>query len=192
MDRKGHASKFFALPLRIFAFGLATLPVGAAWADCKPVIAAYTAADATRHFAFYNADGMTKANKGEPIKVILGETEYVENDVRKGALEIVMDGYKKSPFSPGFEANSVRDDEKKGKIRCEPLGVRNVGTEALIGYHVRTNDNSTGLDPFAYDIWVNRTTGLPAFYGVMGSDGGGFRWVYGTQVTAPPPGEIRH
>ena len=53
MDRKANFSKLSGLPLRMFAFGLAAMPVGAAWADCKPVIAAYAAADATRHFAIY-------------------------------------------------------------------------------------------------------------------------------------------
>src|SRR6266700_568581 len=105
MERKATFSKFLGLPVRTFAFGFAVLPVGVAWADCKPVIAAYSAADATRHFALYNVDSMAQAPNGEPIRVVIGAIDYLENDVRKGALEIVKDGYKKSPFVPGFEAN---------------------------------------------------------------------------------------
>ena len=190
MDRKANFSRFLGLPVRIVVFSFAAMPVGAAWADCKPVIAAYSAADATRHFALYNVDSMAQAPKGEPIRIVIGTIDYLENDVKKGALEIVKDGYKKSPFVPGFEANSVRDDEKKGRVRCEPLGERNVGAEVLLGYEVRSNDKGNAPDPYANDLWVNKKTGLPAWYG-MGSDGEGFRWVYGAQAIAPSADKIR-
>jgi len=190
MDRKASFSKFWVVPARIFAFGLAALPVGVAWADCRPVIAAYSAADATRHFALYNVDSMTQAPKGEPIRVVVGDTDYLENDVRKGALEIVKDGYKKLPFVPGFEAKSVRVDEERGRVRCEPLGERTVGADVLIGYEVRSNNKGNVPDPYANDLWVNKRTGLPAWYG-MGSDGEGFRWVYGVQAVAPTADKIR-
>lgn len=190
MERRVSFSKILGLPVRIVVFGLAAMPVGAAWADCKPVIAAYSAADATRHFAIYNVDSMTQAPQGEPIRVVLGDADFLENDVRKGALEIVKDGYKRLPFVPGFEAKSVREDEQKGKVRCESLGERNVGAEVLIGYEVRSNDKGSAPDPYANDLWVNKKTGLPAWFG-MGSDGGGFRFVYGSQVIAPSADQIR-
>jgi hypothetical protein len=185
MDRKANFSKFLGLPVRIFAFGLAALPLGTAWADCKPVIAAYAAADATRHFAIYTVSSITQAPQGEPMRVVLGNTDYLENDVRKGPLQIVKDGYKKTPFVPGFEANATRDKEKEGRSRCEPLGEKNVGAEALIGYRVRSNDKGSAPDPFASEIWINNKTGLPVW-----SDDG-FRWVYGTQVIAPSASQIR-
>ena len=190
MERKASFSKFLGLPVRTFALGFAVLPVGVAWGDCKPVIAAYSAADATRHFAIYNVDSMAQAPKGEPIRVVVGDTDYLENDVRKGPLKIVKDGYKKLPFVPGFEAKSVRDDETKGRVRCESLGERNVGAEVLIGYEVRSNDKGNALDPYANDMWVSKKTGLPAWYG-MGSDGEGFRWVYGAQAITPSADKIR-
>lgn len=190
MDKTANLLESLKLSVRIFAFSFVALPVGAAWADCKPVIAAYSAADATRHFALYNVDSMTQPPKGEPIRVVIGETDYLENDVRKGALEIVKDGYKKLPFVPGFEAKSVRDDETKGRVRCESLGERKVGAEVLIGYEVRSNDKGNAPDPYANDLWVNKRTGLPAWYG-MGSDGEGFRWVYGAQAIAPPANQIK-
>lgn len=185
MEIKTKFSKLSGLPLRIFAFGFAALPVGAAWADCKPVIAAYSAADATRHFAIYTVASMTQLPQGEPMRVVIGDTDYLENDVRKGALEIVKDGYKKLPFVPGFEAKGTRDKEKDGRIRCESLGEKNVGAEALIGYRVRSNDSGSAPDPYASEIWVSSKTGLPVW-----SDDG-FRWVYGGQVIAPSADKIR-
>ena len=85
---------------------------------------------------------------------------------------------------------SVRDDETKGRVRCEPLGERNVGAEVLIGYEVRSNDKGNAPDPYANDLWVSKKTGLPAWYG-MESDGEGFRWVYGAQAIAPSANQIR-
>jgi hypothetical protein len=185
VDRKANFSKFLGLPVRILVFGFAALPVGVAWADCKPVIAAYSAADATRHFAIYTVASMTQAPQGEPMRVVIGDTDYLENDVRKGPLEIVKDGYKKSPFVPGFEAKGTRDKEKEGRSRCEPLGEKNVGAEVLIGYQVRSNDKGSAPDPYATEIWISRKTGLP----VWCDDG--FRWVYGAQVIAPSADKIR-
>ena len=46
------------------------------------------------------------------------------------------------------------------------------------------------IDPTAIDIWVGRATGLPVWHG-MGSDGGGFRWVYGAAVVTPDPSKIK-
>ena len=185
MDRKANFSTSLGLPVRIFAFGFAALPVGVAWADCKPVIAAYAAADATRRFALYNVDNMTQSPRGEPIRVVIGDTDFLENDVSKGPLSIMKYGYKKTPFVPGFEAKATRDKEREGRSRCEPLGEKNVGTEALIGYRVRSNDKGNAPDPFASEIWVSRKTGLPVW-----SDDG-IRWVYGAQVIAPSADKIR-
>lgn len=164
-------------------------PLGA-HADCKPVIAAYTAADATKRFALFEVDSLAQAPKGEPFMVTLGDARYTENQVRKGSFQIVKDGYKKGPFTPGFEANSVRDDEKKGKLRCEPLADRKVGNETWTGYQIRNNDKGSEPDPYATHLWVNRATGLPAWHG-QGSDDGGYRWVYGAQVVAPTADKIR-
>lgn len=159
---------------------------GAAQADCNPVIAAYLKADATKRYAVFEVDSMAKAPKGDPFLIVVGDAEYQPNMVRKGPLNIVIDGYKKGPFVSSGEADSLRDRERKGKVRCEPLGDGKVGADAVVGYRIRSNDKGNQEDPTAIDIWLGRATGLPAWHG-MGSDSGGFRWVYGTAVVAPTP-----
>jgi hypothetical protein len=169
---------------------LATAFACAAHADCGPVIAAYGKADATKRFAIYEVDSITEVPKGEPFSVALGDVAYVQQYVRKGPLQVVKDGYKKGGHAAGFEADSLRSREKKGEVRCEPLGERKIGTEPAMGYQIRNNDKGSQTDYAAIHIWTSRATGLPLFHG-MGSDGGGFRWVYGTDVVAPDPAKIK-
>jgi len=178
-------------PMPIGAFWTTTLALawpGLALADCKPVIAAYTKADATKRYALFDVDSMAAPAKGDPIIIVIGDTRYQPNMVRKGPLNIVMDGYTKGPFTSSGEAASLKDREGKGEKRCEPLGERKVGTEALVGYRVR--DAGSQPDITATDVWLSRATGLPVWHG-LGSDDGGFRWVYGAAVVAPAADKVR-
>jgi hypothetical protein len=178
--------------LYVLALGATVLPLGAAQADCKPVIAAYGKADATKRFAIYEVDSLDQAPKGEPMFVTIGDVKYSEHDVQKGPLNIVKDGYTKGGASAGFEANSLRTDEQKGKMKCAPIADRKIGSEAAAGYHVGSaNGGGNGLDPGAYDIWISRATGLPLVYSPY-PDSGGFRYVYGDQVVAPAASKIRN
>lgn len=164
----------------------------AAHADCKPVIAAYAKADATRHFAIYEVDSFDQVPKGEPMFITIGDVKYTENWVRKSPLDFVKDGYTKGGAGTGFEANSLRTDEQKGKMKCTPLPDRKIAGEAAAGYHVGSAAGSNGgLEPGAYDFWVSRATGLPIIY-TLDPDSGGFRYVFGNQVVAPAPGKIRN
>ena len=83
-------------------------------------------------------------------------------------------------------ADKVRDDEKQGKGRCEPLGERKVGTDPVVGYMVR--NNGKGEDYAALHVWISKSTGLPVYHGL--GETNGFRWVYGTDVAAPPAGQV--
>ncbi|MGZ5769038.1 MAG: hypothetical protein ACXWJ9_17705 [Caldimonas sp.] len=172
------------------ALGLAGACVCAAHADCGAVITAYAKADATKRFAVLDVDSINAAPKGDTIIAVIGDVQYTQNIVRKGPLNIVLDGYKAGPYYPGIESGSLKDREGKGSARCEPLGERKIGTETAVGYRVRNNDRGTQPDPTATDVWVSRATGLPVWHG-MGSDGGGFRWVYGAAVIAPDPATIK-
>lgn len=172
------------------AVGLAAACVCSAQADCSPVISAYTKADATKRFAMFDVDSTAAAPKGDPFMTVIGDVQYTPNIVRKGPLNFVTEGYKAGPYSPGIESSSLKDRERKGSVRCEPLGERKIGSEEAAGYRVRSSDKGTQADPTAIDIWVSRATGLPVWHG-MGSDGGGFRWVYGAAVAAPDPAKIK-
>jgi hypothetical protein len=160
-------------------------------ADCGPLIAAYGKADATKRYALYEVDSIAQAPKGEPMIVTMGNVEYTQNLVGKSALQIVTDGYKKGGHASGFEADSLRSREQKGEVRCEPLGERQVGADQAIGYQIRNNDKGNEPDFAAIDVWLNRSTGLPLFHG-MGSDGGGFRWVFGPGVLQPAADKVRN
>lgn len=174
------------------AAGLALLPVAAALADCKPVIAAYAKADATRRFAIYEVDSLDQVPKGEPMFITIGDVKYSENLVKKGPMNYVKDGYTKGGAAAGFEANSLRTDEQQGKMKCTPLPDRKFGGEMAAGYHVGSTESGPyGLDPGAYDFWVSRATGLPIVY-TPDPESGGFRYVFGNQVVAPTPGKIRN
>jgi hypothetical protein len=155
----------------------------AARADCAPVLAAYAKADATKRFAMFDVDSLAATPKGEPFMISIGEDAYVPNMVRKGPLNFVMEGYKKSPSTfVRSEAASLKSREQKGEVRCEPLGERKIGAMAAVGYQIR-NNKGTQPDDTAIHMWVSRDTGLPIYHG-MGSDGG-LRWVYGAAVTVP-------
>jgi hypothetical protein len=172
------------------ALGLAAACACPAYADCSAVISAYAKADATKRFAVLDVASIDAAPKGDTVIAVIGDTQYTPNIVRKGPLNFVTEGYNAGPYSPGIESGSLKDRERKGSVRCEPLGERKIGSEATAGYRVRSNDKGTQADPTAIDIWVSRATGLPVWHG-MGSDGGGFRWVYGAAVVAPDPAKIK-
>ncbi len=80
----------------------------------------------------------------------------------------------------------MRDDEKKGKGRCEPLGERKVGADTVVGYLVR--NNGKGEDFTALHVWISKSTGLPVYHGL--GETNGFRWVYGADVVPPPAGQV--
>jgi hypothetical protein len=175
--------------LRAMAMNMTMAFACAAHADCGPVIAAYGKADATARFAIFEVDSIAQAPKGEPFRVIIGNVSYDQNYLKKGPLQIVKDGYKKGGYATGYEGDSLKSREKKGEVRCEPLGERKTGAEQAVGYQIRSNDKGSQPDPYAIHMWVSRSTGLPLFHG-MGSDSGGFRWVYGAEFSAPPPSKI--
>lgn len=172
------------------ALGLAAACVCSAHADCGPVISAYAKADATKRFAVLDVDSINAAPKGDTVVAVIGDVQYTPNIVRKGPLNFVTEGYKAGPYTSGIESGSLKDRERKGSVRCEPLGERKIGSEAAVGYHVRSNDKGTQDDPTAIDVWVSHATGLPVWHG-MGSNGGGFHWVYGAAVAAPDPAKIK-
>jgi hypothetical protein len=192
MSHKPLRTSVVSTALCALVVGLAALPMTAAHADCKPVIAAYGKADATRHFAIHEVDKLDQAPKGEPMFIVIGDVKYTENLVRKGAFDFVKDGYTKGGAGAGVEANSLRTDEQKGKIKCTPIPDRTIGGEVAAGFHVgSTSGGSSGLDPGAYDMWVSRATGLPIIYS-LDPESGGFRYVYGNQVVAPAANKIRN
>src|SRR3954454_18230299 len=158
------------------------LIAGAAHADCKPVIDAYGKADATKRFALIDASTISKSSKGDVFMVVVGDVQYTPNVVRKGPLQYDTDGFKAARYATGFEANSLKEREKEGVVRCEPLGERKIGTEQALGYQVRSAGNAA--DPTAIHMWIGRSTGLPMAHG-MGSDDEMLRWVYGSDVVAP-------
>lgn len=159
----------------------------AARADCAPVVAAYAKADSTRRFAMFDVDGIAKEPKGEPFMVVIGDVQYTPNIVKKGTLNYELDGFKAGRYAVGYQADSLKEREKKGAVRCESLGERRIGAEQVIGYQIRSPGSAA--DPNAIHMWVSRATGLPLVHG-MGSDDGMLRWVYGAAVVTPAPAKI--
>jgi len=171
-----------------FAAALLAASAGNAHADCKPVIDAYLKADATKRYAVFDVDSMAQAPKGEPFLIVVDGAEYQPNMVRKGPLNIVMDGYTRRAFTTNGEARALKEREARGEKRCEALGDRKVGTEAVVGYRVRAAGKQP--DVTANDVWISRASGLPLWHG-LGSDDGGYRWVYGAAVVAPAADKVR-
>ena len=163
----------------------ALLPV-VAHAACEPLIAAYDKADATQRYALYEVDAFAQAVKGDPLVVVIGDSEYAQQyDSKKGYAK---NGYLKTSHRQGFEGGRLKDNEKRGSMRCEPLGERKIGSEAVVGYRTSDATKKKGTpDPSAMDVWVSKATGLPLVHG-MASEDGGFRWVYGSAVVAPAAG----
>ena len=64
MNRTPRFASIVSAALCALGVGLVALPVATANADCKPVIAAYGKADATRRFAIYEVDSLDAAPKG--------------------------------------------------------------------------------------------------------------------------------
>jgi len=170
----------------LLGLALATA-VLAAHADCAPVIAAFDKADATKRYALYEVEKMTQAPKGDPFMVAIDDVKYQQRYERKGALSIVKAGYEKGGHAAGSEGASIKTSEKKGNLRCEPLGDRKIGNEAVAGYRIR-NNHGKEPDLSATDMWVGRATGTPLFTSIGPDEEGGFRWVYGSVVVPPPPG----
>lgn len=172
-----HESTLF----RAVALNLGMALAGTAQADCGPVIAAYTKAEATGRYALFDVNSLTEAPKGQPFHVTIGGAGYIN----------MGETYKKGGGSAGFEGSNLKNREKKGEARCEPLGERKIGAEQAIGYQILRNDNGKPApDANAIDMWVNRSTGLPMFHGI-GWTKGGLRWVYGAEVSAPPPNKVK-
>jgi hypothetical protein len=179
-----------AASLFILALLATVVPIAAARADCQPVIAAFLKADATKRFAMYNVDSLDGVAKGEPMFVTIGDVKYSENNVQKG-LTIVTDGFTKGAPSYGFEANALRKDEQKGKLKCKQTADRKIAGDPAVSYHVGSTDGGVyGVDPGAFDLWISKKTGLPLIYS-LDPDTGGFRYVYGDQVVAPAASKIR-
>ena len=168
------AIQFFAATTAIALSGGVAV---AARADCKPVIEAYAKAAATKRYALYDVTSFQQPIKGKPYSVVIGDTGYADYN-SDGTYHVIPGG------KAALEGPVLKEDEQKGKTRCEPLGSRNIGTDTAIGYDVRSNGNSRLADATAVHMWISKATGLPVFNGV-GSDDTGFRWVYGATVVAP-------
>ena len=167
--------------LRALAMNFAATFACAAHADCGPVIAAYAKAEATGRYALFDVNSIAEVPNGQPFHVTIGGAGYIN----------MGETYKKGGSTAGFEGSNLKSREKRGEARCEPLGERKIGAEQAIGYQILRNDNGKPApDPNAIDMWVNRSTGLPLFHGI-GWMKGGLRWVYGAEVSAPPPGKIK-
>ena len=95
--------------------------------------------------------------------------------------------YRVKVTDAGSEGAALKSCEQKGTARCEPLGERNVGRDAAVGYRIRNNAKGDAPDPTAIHMWISRATGLPLYHGL--GDDGGLRWVYGPEVVAPPGSE---
>ena len=147
-----------------------------AQADCKPVIDAYAKAEATGRYALYDVAGIQAQAKGKPFYVGIDGVGYT--DFGGGRYQNAGNGQASS------EGDALKDDEKTGKKRCEPLGERTIGNENATGYRIRSTEKGKLADLTAIDMWMSKGTGLPIFHG-MGSDGGGMRWVFGPTVVAP-------
>ena len=153
-------------------------------AECKPVLAAYAKAEATKRYAIYEVDRIDAAPKGEPTIVAIGDVEYDPNLVRKTPIDIVKVGYVKSRHDPNREIDALKAREASGKGRCESLGERRLGNVTAVGYRIRDTAPGRMSEVTAIDLWIDQATGLPVFHG-MGSAGGGFHWTYGNAVVPP-------
>ena len=160
---------------------LLAVPV-AARADCAPVLAAYAKAEATKRYAIYEVDRVDGAPKGPPIVVTIGADDYTQRYDHRSPLDVVPAGFAKGAHMPNRESDALQARERSGGAHCEPVGERKVGTTTTIGYRIHRH---RGDDPLAIDLLVDRATGLPFVHG-MGLENGGFRWVYGSAVVAPP------
>lgn len=177
----------FKTPFTCLVLGAA---FGSAQAGCEPVIVAYDKADAGQRYAIYEVDSFAQAPKGEAFTVAIGDVEYLAKYERKGPLNIVRAGFTKGGHAAGVEGRAIREREKKGSLRCEPLGERKLGNEAVVGYRIRDNQTN-GPDLAAIEFWIGRASGLPVFHAIGDSDSGGFRWVYGSSVVAPAMGTAK-
>lgn len=169
----------FPITFRTLGLAVMTLAPHLAHADCSAVIAAYTKAQATRQFGWVDADKLeASARKGKFSLINIGDEGWLASE--DGKLKKIPAGGAQA------RADKVRDDENKGKGRCEPLGERKVGADPLVGYLVR--DNGKGEDFTALHVWISKSTGLPFYHGL--GETNGFRWLYGADVTRPPAGQI--
>jgi hypothetical protein len=169
---------------------LALTAAATAHADCAPVIAAFDKADATKRFALYEVDSVTQVPKGDPFMIAIDNVSYRQKYERKGALSFVKAGFEQGGHAAGFEGRSLKEREKKGEQRCEPLGERKLGSEAAVGYRIR-NNRGKEADLSATDMWIGRASGTPLFTSIGPDESSGMRWVYGASVVAPGPGAGR-
>jgi hypothetical protein len=169
----------FPIAFRLLGLAMVTLAPPVAHADCSAVIAAYTKAQATKQFGWVDADKLDAPAKKGPFSLVnIGNEGWLASDDGK---------FRKIPAGGAqARADRVRDDEKNGKGRCEPLGQRKVGADPVVGYLVR--DNGKGEDFTALHVWISKSTGLPVFHGL--GETNGFRWVYGADVAPPPAGQV--
>lgn len=159
----------FPVVARTLGLAMVTLAPYAAHADCSAVIAAYTKAQATKQFGRVDADKLDAPAKKGPFSLInIGNDDWLASDDGKFT--------KISAGGAQARADKVRDDEKAGKGRCEPLGQRKVGTDPVVCYLVR--NNGKGEDFAALHVWISKSTG--------------FRWMYGANVAPPrrPAGQV--
>ncbi len=172
------------LACRSFVLVVVPLLPPLAFADCSAVIGAYAKAQATGRFGWVDAGKLDEPTKKGPFSLV-----NIGNDGWFASMDTKDGGkFKKIPSGAAqARADAVRDNEKQGQSRCEPLGERKVGGDPLVGYLIR--DNSKSAEDFAaLHVWISKSTGLPVYHGL--SENGGFRWVYGDAVAPPQPNQI--
>jgi hypothetical protein len=153
-----------------------------AHADCGPVIAAYSKAEATGRYGWYNAIKIDETPKPPMIMMTIGKDVWYDQTEEgkmfsKWNLRVAQK-----------QADDLRDDEKKGDKRCEPLGDRVIRGEPAVGFITRNNGKSKE-DLTAIHVYISKSTGLPIWHGF--DTGGGYHWVYGAVVTPPPANKVK-
>jgi hypothetical protein len=155
-----------------------------AHASCEPIVAAYTKAEATGRYALFDVSSINAPAKGTPFQITVGNDGYIDAAGNSGTYQ------KTSAHIAASEGRSLEDREKQGKVRCESLGERKIGSESASGYAIRSTEKGNAPDPMAIHMWISRATGLPVFHG-MGSDDGGLHWVFGSAVALPAADKIK-
>jgi hypothetical protein len=166
------------------ALAIALLAPVLAHADCGPIVAAYAKAEATGRYALFDVASINDPAKGTPFQITVGNDGYIDPQGNSGTYR------RTSAHIAAGEGRSLQEREQQGKVRCEPLGDRKIGSEQATGYQIRSNGKSSAPDPMAIHMWISRASGLPLFHG-MGSDSGGLHWMYGSAVVLPAANKIK-
>ncbi len=172
--------------------GLAcSLAASVSAADCGPVVAAFEKAGKQQRIATYEVEGPNATPVLGPGAVIrIGKSMWV--DAGNGGL----DRYDVD-FPDLAMAQMIREAERSGKTRCEAAGSGSYRGAAVTKYRyqnpraARLPDEvlkrlkTTQQDLARVTLWVDTSTGLPAYQEVYAPGPKGNAWVYGDAVKAP-------